>query len=181
MVYDIAHDPDAPSKWVERWAPLIPGTGMLLDLACGGGRHVRYFAGLGFDVTAVDRDASALAALAYLPRVRTLRADLEGGNPWPFPGILFDGVVVTRYLHRPLFPHLRNALAPGGVLIYETFATGNERYGRPSNPEFLLWPGELLQEFDGLEVLGFEEGLTEGARPAVMQRICVRQAPRKAG
>jgi len=144
----------------------------VLDLAAGSGRHSLHFAGRGRTVLAVDRDATALAALANEPNVETRVHDLEGA-PWPLAGEMFDAIVVTNYLHRPLFPHLFAALAPAGVLIYETFAQGNERFGRPSNPEFLLREGELLALVrDRLRVAAFEQGRVELPKPAVVQRIC---------
>jgi len=144
----------------------------VLDVACGSGRHARYLAGLGFRVEAVDRDAQALSALAGVAGVTTRVADLEGGE-WPYAGEHFDAIVVTNYLHRPLFSHLVAAVAPGGVLIYETFAAGNERYGRPRNPDFLLKPGELMQVAHGrLEVVAYENLAVEVPRPAMIQRIC---------
>jgi SAM-dependent methyltransferase len=170
------HDIDTPSPWVVRWAPLIKQGGSVLDVACGRGRHARYIAALRHEVTAVDRDAEALELLRGIPRIHAVHADLENGNPWPFTGEQFAGIVVNNYLHRPLFPHLLASLAPGGVLIYETFALGNERYGKPSNPEFLLRPGELLQAFGGLDVQGYEEGLQEYPKPACIQRICAVNA-----
>ena len=142
----------------------------MLDLACGWGRHARVLSDLGFEVDAVDRDAQALEALARMARVRALVADLEGG-PWPYPGARFDAVVVTNYLHRPLLPVLLDSLAEDGVLIYETFARGNERYGRPSNPRFLLEPGELLQATIGLRVLAYEDLYQDAPKPAMVQRI----------
>lgn len=165
----------APSPWVVRWAAHVPAASRVLDVACGGGRHTRWFAGHGHPVDAVDRNAEAIAALAAVPGVQALQADIEGG-PWPCAGQTYGGVIVTHYLHRPLFPALLAAVAPGGVLIYETFALGNERYGRPSNPDFLLAPGELRAVVAGqLEVLGFEEGYVAAPKPAVMQRICARR------
>ena len=153
------HDLEAPSAWVVRWAGLIPRAGRVLDLACGGGRHARFFASRGHPVEATDRDPAVLARLADVPGVAARCADLESG-PWPYEGERFAGIVVVNYLHRPLFPHLLAALAAGGALIYETFAAGNERYGRPSNPRFLLHPGELWQAFGvNLRVLAFEQGL----------------------
>jgi SAM-dependent methyltransferase len=146
---------------VLRWAPLVT-RGPVLDVASGSGRHSRIFGGL--EVIAVDRDAQSI------PGVRFVRADLEDGSPWPFPGRRFGGIVVTNYLYRPLLPILAQSLAEDGVLIYETFMVGNEKLGRPSNPAFLLSPGELLQAFAGLAVLGFEQGRTE---TKVVQRICV--------
>ena len=162
----------APSAWVRRFAPLIAAGGTVLDLACGQGRHARYLAGLGCRVEAVDRDAAALAELAGVPGVTTRCADLEGA-PWPYAAERFDAVVVANYLHRPLFADLLAALGPEGVLIYETFALGNEKFGLPSKPEFLLRPGELLQWVQGkLAVLAFEQGRVASPKPAVIQRIC---------
>ena len=166
------HDLTTPSAWVARWADRIPAGGRVLDLACGSGRHARYFAARGHPVEAVDRDPATLARLDDVPGVSTRCADLEGG-PWPYEGDRFAGIVVANYLHRPLFPHLLAALAPGGVLIYETFAAGNERYGRPSNPAFLLNPGELLDLVRGrLKVIAYEELDISEPRPAVVQHIC---------
>ena len=166
------HEQLAPSAWVCRFAPLIAVGGAVLDLACGQGRHARHLAGLGYCVEAVDRDSASLAALAGIARVRTRCADLEGA-PWPYAAGRFDGIVVTNYLHRSLMPDLLAALRPQGVLIYETFALGNEKLGRPSKPEFLLRPQELLQWVQGhLQVLAFEQGRVELPKPAVIQRIC---------
>jgi SAM-dependent methyltransferase len=168
----MAHETLTPSAWVERWAPLIP-PGEVLDLACGSGRHARLLARLGHPVLALDRDAEALASLEGLREVRTLRAELEDGSPWPLAGRQFAGVVVTNYLHRPLFPRLLEVLGRGGILVYETFAQGNESFGKPSNPAFLLRPGELLQAFGGeLTVVAFEQGRALRPKPAVMQRLC---------
>lgn len=158
-----------PSAWVRRWAPRV-AAGTVLDLACGTGRHSRLFLERGLQVVAVDREAQDI------PGVRFLRADLEDGSPWPLPGARFQAIVVTNYLHRPLFPQLFEALAPGGLLIYETFLLGNERHGKPSNPDFLLRPGELLESFRGLAILGFEEGFTAMPKPSMIQRLCAAQA-----
>lgn len=162
-----------PSPWVRRWAHLVVPGGAVLDVASGGGRHARWFAALGHPVTALDRDALALATLRDEPRVARIAADLEGAA-WPLAGnAKFAAVVVTNYLHRPLFPHLLDALALGGVLIYETFAQGNESVGKPSNPAFLLAPGELLERVRGrLRVVAFEDGFVAQPRPAYVQRIC---------
>jgi len=150
---------------------------MVLDLACGGGRHARYLATLGYRVEAVDRDGEDLRELGSVAGVKTRAADLENG-PWPYAGQRFDAIVVTNYLHRPLFPHLLGALAAGGVLIYETFAIGNERYGRPSNPDFLLKSGELLEVVRGrLRVVAYEEVNVEVPRPAMVQRISAVNRP----
>jgi len=173
----MTHELVTPSAWVTRWSRLIP-VGKVLDLACGTGRHARYLASLGHEVTAVDRDAQALAKLAGIAGVTTLEADLEGGNPWPLPGRRFAGIVVTNYLYRPLFPHLRESLERGGVLIYETFALGNERFGRPANPHFLLRAAELLDAFAAeLTVVAFEQGFVSTPCPAVVQRFCGARAP----
>jgi SAM-dependent methyltransferase len=163
---------EAPSAWVCRWAESIPAAGRVLDVACGGGRHARWLAARGHAVEAIDRDPAALAELAAIPRITTRCADIEAG-PWPYSGQKFAGIVVVNYLHRPLFPHLLGALAPGGVLIYETFAAGNERYGRPANPDFLLQPGELLEAVRGLlRVLAYEDLFVADPKPARVQRIC---------
>ncbi len=169
---------DTPSAWVCRWAEFVPAGGRVLDLAAGGGRHARWFAARGHPVEAVDRDAAALAALAGIAGLTARCADLESG-PWPYAGQSFAGIVVTNYLHRPLFPYLLAALAPGGVLIYETFAAGNENYGRPANPDFLLQPGELLEIVRGrLRVIAYEDLFVSEPRPARVQRICaVNPAP----
>ena len=169
-----AHQPlAAPSNWVRRFAPLAPA-GEVLDLACGGGRHARLFATLGHPVLAVDRDPQALA-LAAGPGITTMEVDLEGeGAAWPFAPGRFAAIVVTNYLYRPLMAQLMASLAPNGVLIYETFALGNELFGRPSNPAFLLRPGELLEHAHagGLAVLAFEDGVVEQPKPARVQRLC---------
>jgi len=161
------------SGWIARFAPLIRPGGTVLDVACGGGRHARLLARLGFEVDAVDRDAALFADPP--PGVRLLGADLEGG-PWPYPGRRFDAVVVANYLHRPLLPMLVESLEPGGILLYETFARGNERFGKPSNPAFLLAPGELLEAVRGrLRVLAYEDLTVGEPRPAAIQRLCARR------
>ena len=171
-----AHGDESVSEWVRRFAHLIPASGRVLDVASGGGRHACFLAGLGFRVTAVDRDESALARLAGVNGVEAIVADLEQGL-WPFEGVRFAGVVVTNYLHRPLFGPLRDSLQPQGVLIYETFARGNERFGRPSNPQYLLEPGELLRVASSrLRVVAYEDLLTEQPRRAMVQRICAVNA-----
>jgi SAM-dependent methyltransferase len=138
----------------------------VLDVACGNARHSIFFRGLGLEVVAVDRTPIQVEG------IRFVEADLESGDPWPLAGQLFGGIVVTNYLHRPLFPRLIESLAAGGVLIYETFMSGNERFGKPSNPEFLLRRGELREAFKGLQELGFEEGEFERPKRAMLQRIC---------
>jgi SAM-dependent methyltransferase len=174
----MAHGAEEPSDWVLRWAPLIRPRGAVLDLACGSGRHARWLAKRGYQVTAVDRDAEAIAGLRGMFGVTAIAADLEGGNPWPLPGGRFDGIVVTNYLHRPLFPRLIESLGEGGILIYETFAQGNERFGRPSKPEFLLKPGELLDAFGrALTVIAFEQGRVERPKTAMIQRLCAFRGP----
>ncbi|HTE13782.1 MAG TPA: methyltransferase domain-containing protein [Burkholderiales bacterium] len=167
---------ESPSAWVTRWAYLISSEGRVLDVASGHGRHARWFAARGHVVDAVDRNASALASLADVAHVTPLCSDLETAA-WPYAPGTYAGVVVANYLHRALFPHLIDALAPGGVLIYETFAWGNERYGRPSNPDFLLKPGELLEVVRGkLFVHSYEDLLVDEPRTARVQRICAVRA-----
>jgi len=152
-----------------RWAPLITH-GTVLDVACGAGRHARLFLERKLKVVALDRDAQDI------PGARFIRADLEGGKPWPLAGERFEGIVVTNYLYRPLFPVLLESLAEEGVLIYETFMAGNERFGKPSNPAFLLRPGELLEAFRGLAVKGFEEGERMSPKHSMIQRLCAVRA-----
>jgi SAM-dependent methyltransferase len=162
----------APSDWVRRWSSLVPPGGRVLDVACGSGRHVRWFAARGAQVTALDRDAQALAPLRALtePAVEVIEADIENA-PWPLAGRRFDAVVVTNYLWRALLPTLVASVAEGGVLLYETFARGNETVGRPANPDFLLEPGELLRVVDGLRVIAFEDGFVADAPARFVQRI----------
>ena len=163
-----------PSDWVTRWAHLVAAGGKVLDVAAGSGRHSAYFAGRGHAVTALDREASGLAAISVF--ARTLVADLEQA-PWPLPGERFDAVVVTNYLWRPLFPALLAALAPGGLLLYETFAQGNETVGRPSRPDFLLKRGELLQRAEGLRIVAFEDGFLTPPERFVQRLAAVREEP----
>jgi SAM-dependent methyltransferase len=155
------------SPWVRRWGELVD-RGPVLDVAAGGGRHSILFAERGLEVIAVDREP------LQIPGVRFVRADLEDGSPWPFTAERFAAIVVTNYLHRPLFAALVSSLAEGGVLIYETFMAGNERHGRPSNPAFLLRPGELLEAFRALTLIAFEQGYVERPKPAMVQRLCAR-------
>jgi SAM-dependent methyltransferase len=162
-----------PSRWVRRWAHLVAPGGDVLDVASGSGRHARFFAQRGHRVTALDRDAAALATMQGVAGIETLECDLEGA-PWPFAQARrYAGVVVTNYLHRPLMAQLIDALAPGGVLIYETFAQGNETVGKPSNPAFLLAPGELLAACTpALRVVAYQDGFLAEPREAFIQRIC---------
>lgn len=167
----------APSPWVTRFATAISRPGPVLDLAAGRGRHARYFKGLAYKIVALDRDIDGLADLSGDPAVEIIAADLEDGSRWPLAERQFPGIVVTNYLHRPLMPRLAAALAPGGVLIYETFALGNERYGRPSNPDFLLRPEELRNyaQQHGLTVLGYEQVEIREPKPAVIQHLAARR------
>ena len=167
----------APSMWVERFAPLVPAGAMVLDVASGAGRHARLFQARGHPVTAVDRDTSGLEPGPGAPAITVVEADLEAG-PWPFGDARFGGVVVANYLHRPLLATLVAAVAPGGALIYETFAQGNERLGKPRNPDHLLRPGELLEAVRGsLRVVAYEALEVTTPRPAVVQRICAVRLP----
>lgn len=168
------HGTEEVSPWIARWAHLVPAGGTVLDVACGRGRHLRWFARRGHRVTGVDRDAEALATLTGTGE--TIAADIENG-PWPLAGRRFDAVVVTNYLWRALFPRILDSVAPGGVLLHETFAQGNETVGKPSRPDFLLAPGELLRAYPGLRVVAFEDGFLEEP-PRFVQRIAaVRQRP----
>jgi SAM-dependent methyltransferase len=160
------------SSWITTWAGLVPSGAAVLDVAAGNGRHTRFFADRGHPVTAVDRDVSGLAAT---DNIEVIAADLEDGSPWPLAGRTFGAVVVTNYLHRPLFPHLFAALQPGGVLLYETFMIGNERFGKPSNPDFLLKDGELLELVRGrFSVIAYEARMISEPKMAMVQRIAAR-------
>jgi SAM-dependent methyltransferase len=170
---------ELPSAWVRRFVPLIRAGGRVLDLAAGGGRNTTLLLDMGFAVTAIDRDIAALQPFAGA-RCEVREFDLETVDPgatWDALGGGYDGIVVTNYLHRPLFAGIAAALARGGMLIYETFAAGNERLGRPRNPDFLLQPGELLAAFGELSVVAFEQGEVRLPRPAVIQRIAAVAGP----
>jgi SAM-dependent methyltransferase len=170
------------SLWVQRFVDLIPAGGEVLDLACGSGRHAHLLAAHGHPVLALDRDAGALA-LAAGNGITTLQLDLEAGEEtdsqkrWPFAANRFAAIIVTNYLHRPLWPQIIASLADGGVLLYETFAEGNAQFGKPSNPAFLLKCGELLQvaHDHGLRILAFEDGYVSRPKAAMVQRICARK------
>ena len=174
------HGSEPASAWIQRWTSLVPAGGTVLDVACGLGRHTRWFLARGHRVVAVDRSAEAidgtraLAPSDTVGRLETRVADLEAG-PWPFAGRHFDAVVVTNYLWRPLLPVIVDSVAPGGVLIYETFAAGNEAFGKPSRADFLLQPGELLAACAGLRVVAFEDGYLDGP-PRRVQRIAAVRA-----
>ncbi|MBL8366178.1 MAG: class I SAM-dependent methyltransferase [Comamonas sp.] len=168
-----ARGPDAPSEWVRRWSHLVPSGAPVLDVACGAGRHLRWFQALGHPVTGIDRDPLAVQAAAQAGEA--IEADIENG-PWPLAGRTFGAVVVTHYLWRPLLPAIVQCVAPGGVLLYETFAQGNETVGRPARPDFLLRPGELLGACAGLRVVAYEDGfLDDPAR--FVQRIAAVRVP----
>ena len=157
-----------PSEWVRRFARLVPPGRPVLDIAAGNGRHSRFFQELGHPVTAIDQDTSRLRGL---PGIKAIEADLEDGSPWPVR-CRFGGVVVTNYLWRPILEEIVAAVADGGVLIYETFAAGNEVYGKPFRQEYLLRPGELLSVACNLRVIAYTHGLVHRPGPAVVQRIC---------
>jgi SAM-dependent methyltransferase len=168
-----------PSPWITRFAPLVRPGAAVLDLACGGGRHARLFLARGHPVTAVDVDVSGLEDLRRHRQLEIVQADLEDSSLWPLPGRRFGAVVVTNYLWRPLFPLILASLDQGGVLLYETFARGNEAYGRPSNPDFLLEPGELIEVVrNRVQIVAYEHGYVERPRPAVKQRLCAVRTDR---
>lgn len=162
-----------PSPWITRWARQLPTGARVLDVACGAGRHARWFYEKNHAVTGVDQAQAAIESIA--PWMEAICADIEAG-PWPLAGREFDCVVVTNYLWRPLFPALLASLAPGGLLLYETFAQGQEAFGRPARPEFLLRPGELLQVCAGLRILGYEEGVLDAPTRCVQRIAAVRAA-----
>ncbi|MCK5944179.1 MAG: class I SAM-dependent methyltransferase [Planctomycetes bacterium] len=172
---DAHHGQQDPAPTIVAWRRHVAANARVLDVAAGGGRHARWFADLGCEVTAVDRDVDALRAIAD-QRIHVVEADLEAG-PWPLGAAQFDVVVVVNYLWRPLLPRLAEALTAGGVLMYETFMVGNERFGRPRNPDFLLRPGELRAFADehGLEILAFDEGPVGDPPAAVRQRLLGRR------
>ncbi len=166
-----------PSGWLQRFVHLLPAGARVLDVACGSGRHLRWLAeqpGLQPQLTGVDRDAAALAPLQALAELVT--ADLEA-DPWPLPGRQFDLVLVTNYLWRPLLPTLVASLADPGLLIYETFADGQQHLGKPSRPDFLLQPGELLQACAALQVLAYEHGQLAGPERCVQRIVARRGSP----
>ena len=166
-----AHGQGAASDWVQRWSHLVQPAGTVLDLACGHGRHLRWFAERGHTVTGVDRSADAIQAVSSLGEA--VLADIENG-PWPLMQgeavRQFDAVIVTNYLWRPLFERISQSLAPGGILIYETYALGNETVGKPSRNDFLLQPAELLGVFSHLNIIGFEQGFLPNP-PRFVQRL----------
>jgi SAM-dependent methyltransferase len=167
-----AHGTQAPSDWVRRWTHLVPAGAPVLDVACGHGRHLRWFAQQGHTVTGIDRDPEAIAAVQ--PLGRAIQADIENA-PWPLPGETFAGVVVTNYLWRPVFAGILASVAEGGVLLYETFAEGNETVGKPSRPDFLLRHGELLALCDGLRVVAYEDGFLPEPERFVQRIAAVRE------
>ena len=163
----------APSSWIVQWAGLVPSDAPVLDLAAGRGRHALLFADRGHKVTAIDRDTSRLVSHA---NIESLQADLEDGSPWPLGDRRFGAVVVTNYLHRPLMPVLLDAIAQGGMLLYETFMEGNERFGKPNRPEFLLKDGELLELVRGrFSVTAYEARMISAPHMAMVQRIAARR------
>jgi SAM-dependent methyltransferase len=170
-----AHASLAPSAWVRRWSHLVPAQGRVLDVACGHGRHAYWLHQQNHPLTLVDRSQEAIESIAIPAETcEAVVADIENG-PWPFAGRQFDAVVVTNYLWRPLLPTLLASLAPGGVLIYETFAQGNETVGKPSRPDFLLRPGELLEVCRGLRVVAFEDGFQQAPDRFTQRIAAVRE------
>ena len=169
-----AHASSEPSAWVQRWSHLVERDARVLDVACGSGRHLRWFAQRGCRVTGIDRDAAALEA-SRTSGAELIHADIENG-PWPLAQRRFDAVVVTNYLWRALMPAIVASVDDGGVLIYETFALGNERYGKPSNPDFLLQPGELPRLVQGLRVIAFEDGFASPPARCLQRIVAVRES-----
>lgn len=171
---------EAPSPWIRRFLSLLEPGGDVLDVACGSGRHARLLRNAGHRVIGIDRDSSAIAALigdGIEGQVLDLENSPDGRPSWPFAAGRFAGIVVTNYLYRPLLPLLADGLKPGGILLYETFAVGNEAFGKPSNPDFLLRPGELLDAVRNasggpMQVVAYESGRIASPRPAIVQRIC---------
>lgn len=163
-----------PSAWFRRFQTIITPGGTVLDVAAGGGRHVRYFADKGHAVVAVDKNTDPLASYKVSHGCEVIGADLEDGSPWPVGGRTFDAVVVCNYLYRPLFDQLIESVAPDGVLLYETFARGNEVYNRPRNPDHLLKAGELVDLIRGrLQIVAYQHGIIDGDEcPGVKQMIC---------
>jgi hypothetical protein len=172
------HGTEPPSPWVQRWSPLVAPGGTVLDVACGWGRHMRWFAGLGHPVVGVDRSRDAIDAVKALGEA--VCADIENG-PWPFAGRTFAGVVVTHYLWRPLLATIAQSVGAGGVLVYETFAAGNETVGKPSRPDFLLQPGELLAACAGFRVVAYEDGFLDAPERFVQRIAAVRAGPGEPG
>jgi SAM-dependent methyltransferase len=168
------HGTESPSLWIQRWHHLLKPNSTVLDLACGAGRHMKWFSDHGHACTGVDRSAEALAAAADFGQ--TVEADIENG-PWPLAGQTFDAVVVTHYLWRPLMPQILNALAPGGVLFYETFAQGHEKIGKPSRPDFLLTPGELLQTCESLHIVAYEDGYWDQPAKFIQRIVAAKEDP----
>ena len=165
------HAGGTPSDWVQRWAPLIRPGGTVLDVACGSGRHVRWLHAQGFVVTGVDRDAAAMQPVAAI--AETLVADIENG-PWPLAGRRFDAVIVTHYLWRPLTRTLLDAVAAGGLYLHETFADGQQHIGKPTRPDFLLQPGELITMTQGLRTVAYEERELADPRRCVQRIVALR-------
>ena len=169
------HASQTPAAWVQRWSHLVRPGGTVLDVACGQGRHADWFYKRNHPLTLVDSAQSAMDSIAIpATSCEKVVADIEAG-PWPFAGRQFDAVVVTNYLWRPLLPTLLASIAPGGVLIYETFAQGNETVGKPSRPDFLLRPGELLALCRDLRVVAFEDGYQEAPTRFVQRIAAVRE------
>ena len=175
LVQATLHGQGPASPWVTRWSHLLPAGASVLDIACGSGRHMKWLANLGHQVTGIDRSPEALLEAASYGA--TVLADIENG-PWPLMNgrnvQQFQALVVTNYLWRPLFPVMAESVAPGGFLIYETFSAGQETVGRPSRAEFLLQPGELLQVCSDFRIVAYEEGVLTGPERYVQRIAAIR-------
>ena len=173
------HNASAPSDWVMAFVDRIRPGGRILDVACGHGRHMRMALDRGYHVTGLDRDLSGVADLTDWPQVELVQADLERGEPFPLKGRTFDGVIVTNYLWRPVLADIVACVADDGILIYQTFARGQEKFGRPTNKDFLLTRNELIAAvLPKMTVIAFEHGLIDSDPPRVIQRIVAGGADR---
>ena len=161
-----------PNKWVECYSSLIPSGGSVLDLACGSGRHTGMLLNKGYQVTAVDIDTTLIKQNFSNKNLNIVKCDLESLSFWPFEKNSFLGIIVVNYLHRPLFSKIIESLREEGVLVYQTFADGHSRYGKPKNPDYLLKRGELKTVFDSMKIISYQHGYLSYPSQSIIQRIC---------